>query len=351
MTKKTNSLLFRLGINSFWYSKISNFTKIFNIFRLEKILKNELIKRKWNILSIQLNNCTVTIQLYDSFSLSKVLKQSIFRYYKKTKNIKKLSEKFSLNKFFVKIILKKIKNISIKYNNYILLSKVLFFILFWKKQKINILMKIIFQLKTFNWIKANLLLIIFFKWKKIKEVSNFFINKKFLLIKQQFQKINGFLYFKILGIFIENILFKSTKNFINVYFDNIWRSQGLVFLNPVKNEFLIRLLFLACIYNNSQIFSEHIAYQLKANKNHKRFLRQTILIVEIFWTMRKISLWGIQLRVSGKLDGRMRKSKYHYNIGKVQLQTLKTFLNYSISISYTKFGIISIKFWLLHGNK
>ena len=162
MTKKTNSLLFRLGINSFWYSKISNFTKIFNIFRLEKILKNELIKRKWNILSIQLNNCTVTIQLYDSFSLSKVLKQSIFRYYKKTKNIKKLSEKFSLNKFFVKIILKKIKNISIKYNNYILLSKVLFFILFWKKQKINILMKIIFQLKTFNWIKANLLLIIFF---------------------------------------------------------------------------------------------------------------------------------------------------------------------------------------------
>jgi ribosomal protein S3 len=33
------------------------------------------------------------------------------------------------------------------------------------------------------------------------------------------------------------------------------------------------------------------------------------------------------------------------------LQTLKTFLNYSISISYTKFGIISIKFWLLHGNK
>jgi len=60
--------------------------------------------------------------------------------------------------------------------------------------------------------------------------------------------------------------------------------------------------------------------------------------------MRKISLWGIQLRVAGKLDGRMRKSKYHYNIGKVQLQTFKTFLNYSMSISYTKFGIISIKF-------
>jgi ribosomal protein S3 len=47
----------------------------------------------------------------------------------------------------------------------------------------------------------------------------------------------------------------------------------------------------------------------------------------------------------------MRKSKYHYSIGKVQLLTFKTFLNYSISISYTKFGIISTKFWILHGNK
>jgi ribosomal protein S3 len=60
--------------------------------------------------------------------------------------------------------------------------------------------------------------------------------------------------------------------------------------------------------------------------------------------LRKISLLGIQLRVSGKLDGRMRRSKYHYNVGKVQLQTLKIFLNYSLSISYTKYGIISIKF-------
>ena len=96
--------------------------------------------------------------------------------------------------------------------------------------------------------------------------------------------------------------------------------------------------------NNTQIFSDYIAFNLKKNKNHKKFLRQIILIIEKFWKIRKISLRGIQLRVTGKIDGRMRKSKYHYSIGKVQLQSLQTNLNYSISLSYTKFGVISIKF-------
>ena len=56
------------------------------------------------------------------------------------------------------------------------------------------------------------------------------------------------------------------------------------------------------------------------------------------------------MQVSGKLNGKMRKSKYHYSIGKVQLQTLMTTLDYHLGISYTKFGILSTKFWILYGN-
>jgi hypothetical protein len=44
MTKKTNALLFRLGINSLWKSKMSNFMKNFDMFRLENTLRNELVK-------------------------------------------------------------------------------------------------------------------------------------------------------------------------------------------------------------------------------------------------------------------------------------------------------------------
>jgi hypothetical protein len=46
MTKKVNSLLFRLGINSLWAVKTSNITNIFNTLRLEQALCGELIKYK-----------------------------------------------------------------------------------------------------------------------------------------------------------------------------------------------------------------------------------------------------------------------------------------------------------------
>ena len=91
MTKKTNSLLFRLGINSFWTLKTSNFGNIFNTLRLEQGLRNELIKHKWDILSIKWNILEVNIQVYNSFAFSKKTKQKIFRYFQKVKSIKKLS--------------------------------------------------------------------------------------------------------------------------------------------------------------------------------------------------------------------------------------------------------------------
>jgi small subunit ribosomal protein S3 len=56
-----------------------------------------------------------------------------------------------------------------------------------------------------------------------------------------------------------------------------------------------------------------------------------------------VQFLGLQLRLNGKLGGKLRKSKYHYKLGKVQLQSLKVGLNYSISISHTKFGAISVK--------
>ena len=52
---------------------------------------------------------------------------------------------------------------------------------------------------------------------------------------------------------------------------------------------------------------------------------------------------GFQLRVTGKLNGRMRKSKYQYSIGKVSLQTLQSIISYSMTVSYTKFGLLSNK--------
>lgn len=114
MTKKTNSLLFRLGINSLWQSKTSNFLKSLDVFILEKTLKNLLIKFNWNIIYFKWFSKKVIIQVFNRLDLSKFLKQNIFKYYKKFKNIKELSEKFNLNYIYIKCILKKIKGLIVK---------------------------------------------------------------------------------------------------------------------------------------------------------------------------------------------------------------------------------------------
>jgi hypothetical protein len=170
-------------------------------------------------------------------------------------------------------------------------------------------------------------------------------------LRFKLQKIHGCLYFKILGIFVENVLFFFVQKKIKININNIWHNQGWILKLLFKETFTLKLLFLACIYNNTEIFSNFVALQLKKNKKHKKVLRKITLIIETFWKNRSVNLRGLQIRVSGKLNGSMRKSKFHYSIGKVQLQTFKTFLNYNMAISYTKFGIISTKFWILHGNK
>jgi ribosomal protein S3 len=99
----------------------------------------------------------------------------------------------------------------------------------------------------------------------------------------------------------------------------------------------------AILYNNAGIISDYLSVIISSDTNHKRSLKKFITIFEIFFFSNLLQLTGFQLRLNGKLNGKMRKSKYHYKVGKVQLQTLKILLNFSLAISYTKFGTISIK--------
>lgn len=116
-------------------------------------------------------------------------------------------------------------------------------------------------------------------------------------------------------------------------------------LKPKKQDlrFLLFTFLLATRYSNSKIIVDYLLNVIKKNKNHHRSLRIFTNLLEKLFFSKVIKLLGFQLRVTGKLGGNMRKSKYHYKLGKVQLQTLKTTLSYSIGLSYTKFGIISVK--------
>jgi hypothetical protein len=82
---------------------------------------------------------------------SKKTKQKIFRYFKKVKSVKKLSEKFSINLVFINTFLKKIKILETKpkYINYIL-NDTKIFNLFCKFKQLEKALKFTTILNSFN---------------------------------------------------------------------------------------------------------------------------------------------------------------------------------------------------------
>lgn len=102
-------------------------------------------------------------------------------------------------------------------------------------------------------------------------------------------------------------------------------------------------ILLSLVYRNTKVLSDYLADLIKKNKQHHKTLRTFVSGIERFFFSNTLKLLGLQLRVTGKLGGRMRKSKYHYSLGKVQLQTIRMGVSYTLGISYTKFGVISIK--------
>jgi hypothetical protein len=138
--------------------------------------------------------------------------------------VKKLSEKFSINSTFINFFLKKVRILSTeKKSNFFLLRN---------NNILNLLckFKILKNLKTsftflnfFNWVIVEVILnnIIKSNIKKINLKYKRSSKPKNQKLRFKLQKINGFIYFKILGIFIENIIYFFTKIKINININSI----------------------------------------------------------------------------------------------------------------------------------
>merc|ERR1712127_203061 len=136
------------------------------------------------------------------------------------------------------------------------------------------------------------------------------------------------------------VIFLMCGSFFNVNMNHILLNKGLILVKKLNTRFkkqnfrsLFFLLFLATNYNNSKIISEFLAIVIKKNKNHHKILKFYVDFIEFLFNVNLIKMLGLQLRVTGKLDGKLRKSKYHYKLGKVSLQKLNVGISYSKAIS------------------
>ena len=174
--------------------------------------------------------------------------------------------------------------------------------------------------------------------------------------KLKIKKITGLIKLKAFSLYISNLIKKYFFYFFYIKINHVLLQKGIMFKYKLLNKnhldsiLLFKTLVLSIIYNNTIILGNYLTGIITMAKNHKKTLSEFIFLLDSFYFTNIIKLVGLQLKLNGKLSGKMRTSKYKYKIGKVQLQSLNIKLNYHLGISYTKFGIIGVKVWLLNGN-
>lgn len=89
--------------------------------------------------------------MYDSFAFSKKTKKTFLRYFRKVKNVKDMSEKFSINSIFINTFFMKIKNfrIELKSKSFVVKNNDIFY-LFFGIQKVKKIAKHLEYLNFFS---------------------------------------------------------------------------------------------------------------------------------------------------------------------------------------------------------
>jgi hypothetical protein len=364
MTKKTNSLLFRYGGSTLWLNKTINDTIFSNRLRLENIIQTELKKKGLSVLKVCYDEASnLKIFVYKPLtSISVKLKKQLLLDYQRTLNLKKTRENFGLDLSTIRWLLmdtiqhktrlrKKIETKSIR----------VLLILFFKKYLLKtffdtlLLLQRVAATSVFD-VKLIGLYALVVSLDNNRRARNVLITTS-VFYKKGLRKTNGFLTLKLLSLQLEHAFHWSGVGFWKVSITNAFLTKGL-FLRFNKSKLYSREVYriafqtilLSLVYRNTKVLSDYLVDLIKKNKQHHKTLRTFVSGIERFFFSNTLKLLGLQLRVTGKLGGRMRKSKYHYSLGKVQLQTIRMGVSYTLGVSYTKFGVISIKTWLLYGN-
>lgn len=361
MTKKTNSLILRYGISTLWKKKTSSVSVLSNMLQLGDLINVWLKKKNLNLVFTKYGAGFIFVFVYKFFFLDEKFKNNIVKCYKKTLDEKNIIQKFGIKKNQLRYILSSSNQIK-KNSNFNNISKNNLFYFLWVLQYKRYLSFLLWMtIKSFSIAGLNSSNFLLKKLNFFFTAINFLNRTKInfgLRRGISLRKINGFLKSKLIAKGLENLIYKLKYQKIAVKLKNIYLTKGFSRVpffgkQVIKSEFRFKFItiFLAIAYTNSFLISEYVAGFLKKGKQHRKTLQFFTGFFERIFFSGLVSLSGFQLRVTGKLGGKLRKSKYHYKIGKVQLQTFKNLLSYCFTTTYTKFGVISVKVWLVQQNE
>ena len=280
----------------------------------------------------------------------------------------KVNSKFIVNKFLkLNINLHSYLNCKFNIKFYNLICNCLYyinyinFIYIFIFKNIKTASKIIINILEADLIFIKFIFIIFFN--KLKKKS--FINKKKKLKNKKWFFLKKKLRYKITNIKIERLLYKCLKFKSKVVIQNI--------LNIINPENILRIPHKALIWNwftlfyfvdflyifffsiylkNSNLLSWFIAKYITSKKSHFFFLKKIKRLLFLYFHHgTKFDIKGVFFKVCGKFQGKLRKRKFIASYKKKSLTTFTDLVSFSISQSYTKFGVFSIKVWLIYKYK
>lgn len=81
----------------------------------------------------------------------------------------------------------------------------------------------------------------------------------------------------------------------------------------------------------------------RKKKNHNRFLNLLFSLIESLYYQDVLFVSGVKLSIFGKLDGKMRKQKLSFYLGKLSLTQLHNKVSFSQKNHETRFGILGIR--------
>lgn len=212
---------------------------------------------------------------------------------------------------------------------------------------------------------------VFFKKFKIKALKQLkkrclvfkkpyytFIQKILLKLWQfRLQKIISKLLPGRIQIFIFNIanyFRKSKKRWIfekNLLKTTVKKPRGFLKQILAKEPFLafnlIKIFGLVFkIMGTTNVLSKYLALQLKMIRKHWPFINLIKKLLKSYWKEYSERIKGCQIVFIGKINGSSRTRKIVIKAGNLNIQQFSSNIDYSLSESFSLFGIFGIKIWL-----
>lgn len=211
--------------------------------------------------------------------------------------------------------------------------------------------------------------------KKISIYFNSLLKKgKGTIIKRRFHRVlkmakyHMLLKFRVLSILFSNVIFLCYKQSVHVKISSIFftqvGSESLYLYNKknffskdlyILNEFRQKMVAYASLISKSpQLLTNAITIILRKTrkKNHIRNVLSFLFFIKnLFNNQSLVSFIGFRFKVSGKLSGKLRKSKFIYKLGKIQLLFLNSYITYHSDIAITQYGVFGLKLWISEINE